>query len=90
MSEHKQRKPGEIKGPAFKVEQRKPIQGRWFKQAVLTDKWLERHYPGYLDRRRKRLEETARKAAEKAEAGKGVGAKDDALELKQVADSDLK
>jgi hypothetical protein len=67
MSEHKAKAPGEIKGDAYKQEQRKPLPAKWAVQAKLGPKWPMRHLPGYLKRK---AEEAKRKEAELTNAKK--------------------
>lgn len=73
MSESKLKSPGQIKGPGYKKAQRAPIRARWYALAELKDRWPERHIPGYVARRAKKLAERARKEAKAAGKGKGAG-----------------
>ena len=68
MSEHKQKKPGEVKGLGYREEQKKPIRARWVRENKLSEKWFERHVPGYQERKRKA--EIARKAKQSPGQGK--------------------
>lgn len=69
MSEHKLKQPGEVKGQEYRKAQRKPIPAQWVKVARITERWFERHDPGYIKRRAKNQAEIARKAMEKAGSG---------------------
>jgi uncharacterized protein with WD repeat len=71
MSEHKQKKPGEVKGLGYREEQKKPIRARWVKENTLSEKWFGKHIPNYFERKRKlEAEKRKKEAGKKAEAAR--------------------
>ena len=67
MSEHKNKKPGEIKGPEYrKVQLRlKELRhrGKYVAVASPSDEWYERRFPGYIERKRQAAEKKRKDAA---------------------------